>query len=249
MNEPLRKRWLPGRAVVLAVLFGALGMAAVMLLLGPYQSERRTIEDIRRRGGKVDTRYVGPRWLEEQPGELRDLFHRAELVGLSGLKITDADLEQLVGLPQLSIVGLNGTPITDEGLKHLARVSNLKVLTLRDTRVTDAGLKHLAGLPKLEHLTLDETAVTDEGAKQLAKFGSLSALSLNSTQVTDAGVKHLAAMPNLSALSLNSTQVTDEGLEHLAGSRLNYLYMGDTRVTAEGVSRFRKSLPRCVIAK
>ena len=49
-------------------------------------------------------------------------------------------------------------------------------------------------------------------------------------------------------LILHETQVTDAGLEHLKGpTSLEWLFLDNTQVTAEGREMLRKALPNCQI--
>jgi hypothetical protein len=47
---------------------------------------------------------------------------------------------------------------------------------------------------------------------------------------------------------LRGTQVTDAGLVHLEGlDNLDFLYLDNTQVTDEGVTKLQKALPNCKI--
>jgi hypothetical protein len=49
-------------------------------------------------------------------------------------------------------------------------------------------------------------------------------------------------------LYIFDTQITDAGLEHLKGlPRLGFLVLNQTRVTENGIQRFRQVLPKCKI--
>jgi len=47
---------------------------------------------------------------------------------------------------------------------------------------------------------------------------------------------------------LGQTSVTDAGLEHLGGlKQLQYIELGRTNVTGEGVNKLQQALPKCRI--
>lgn len=146
-----------------------------------------------------------------------------------------------------------GTIVTDAGLEHIKELIGLQCLSLENTQVTDTGLRHLAGLKNLGTLDLRGTDVTDAGLEHLKRLARLQDLLLSNTKVTDAGLEHLKGMTSLQWLAVGgslgprgSVQVTDTGLEHLKGlTNLFYLGLWGTQVSAEGVQRFRRALPRC----
>jgi len=65
-----------------------------------------------------------------------------EEVGLFNAKVSDADLENLIYLPNLRRFSLNA-PISDDAVNYLIRLSNLKELYLERTRLTPTGIARL----------------------------------------------------------------------------------------------------------
>jgi internalin A len=59
--------------------------------------------------------------------------------------------------------------VSDAGLEHLQGLENLTTLSLKCTEVSDAGLVHLKGLTKLESLDLSRTQVSSAGVADLQK--------------------------------------------------------------------------------
>lgn len=90
-------------------------------------------------------------------------------LNLSGLDVTDASLDRLKGLTELTRLHLERTKITDKGLHDLEHLVNLEYLNLYGTNITDAGLVNLEGMKKLKHLYLWQTKVTDTGVARLKK--------------------------------------------------------------------------------
>ena len=185
------------------------------------------------------------------PPRSLDLQRRADYLGNSGWKITDAGLVHLNGLAQLETLSLDNTAITGPGLVHLKGLTDLKLLGLRRSQVTDAGLVHLKGLTKLKQLDLWQTQITDNGLVHIKGLTSLQELLLTGCQnVTDAGLVHLKGLTNLQNFSLWAAPVTDAGLVHLQGmTNLKILDLRDTKVTDAGVAELKQALPNCEIKR
>jgi Leucine-rich repeat (LRR) protein len=76
---------------------------------------------------------------------------------------------------------------------------------------------------------------------------NLWTLDLRGTQVTDAGLVDLARLKNLLWLDL-SDHITDAGLPKLESlANLSHLHLAKSKVTAEGVQKLKKALPKCEI--
>ena len=180
-------------------------------------------------------------------------------------KLTDADLDKLVALPDLRAVKLSEQPITDRGFEKLVMgLTKLKSLGLDDTRVTDAvverleeppleelllantkvgdaGSEALARLPKLKRLRLSGTKVTNAGAARLAKSKTLEDLDLSRTAVGDEGLAALCRLPKLVKLNLYTTRVTDGGLASLESLRgLKWLNLDNTAVSDAGLPKLHE---------
>jgi hypothetical protein len=73
-------------------------------------------------------------------------------------------------------------------------------------------------------------------------------LSIGRTRITEAGVKSLGAKPQLTRLALQSLPVADATLAALEPlGNLEVLDLKETRVTAVGIERLQKALPKCKI--
>lgn len=89
------------------------------------------------------------------------------VVSLSANKqVTDAGLEHLKGLKNLTYLSLLGTPVTDVGLEHLKGLTSLTYLNLYNTRVGNAGLENLKSLTNLRVLAVCGAKVTNAGLAQ-----------------------------------------------------------------------------------
>ena len=237
---------------------------ALSVWVVPAERQRRTVAAIEAMGGAVD--YVpflvlvegsgvsDPRESEAFPVTfLRrwlppDYFDEVLTVLLTNIRLTDAGLEHVRGLPSLQTLGLNNTQNTDAALAHFQGRTGLQYLSLGGSEVTDAGLAHMQGLTGLRDLYLGYTQVTDAGLVYLQGLTSLQGLGLDSTQVTDVGLAHLQGLTSLQTLRLDNTQVTDAGLARLQGlTGLRWLDLTKTQVTDAGVAHLRKALPNCSI--
>ncbi len=166
--------------------------------------------------------------------------------------VTDFELETislLGGLEDLNIgygVALGTPRPADLG----AADSEAECRIAGGTRITDLGLAKLSKLEKLQHLDLSGSAITPNGLKSLANLRDLRRLSLwNVKGIDDTAAPYLEALGNLTSLDLSNTAVGDETLGRLSKlSGLRHLYVGETKVTPEGLADFRREHPSSVVS-
>jgi len=140
--------------------------------------------------------------------------------------LTDAELLQIGGLPGVGRVNLRGDSITD------ARVDCLAKLPLTGIELT--------------------RPVPIEALERVARLTKLDALRMvNNRDINDAHVAVVSRMTNLRTLDMNDMNkggITDAGLTRLESLKsLKRLRIRNTRVTAEGVARLQKALPKLKI--
>jgi Leucine-rich repeat (LRR) protein len=146
---------------------------------------------------------------------------------LSRTPVTDAGLEKLRGLQELTTLRLNSTKVTGVGLLELKDLKKLTTLELGDTEVTDAGLRALKELKQLTDLQISGAQLTDKVLGVLREIGVLHAL--NQARGKDGNAKDDAS---IRALNLKDTKVTNEGLKALKGlKKLEYVDFPDKTVT------------------
>jgi serine/threonine protein kinase len=150
------------------------------------------------------------------------------------------EVKSIAELPKESFkvfqVSLAGTDsVTDAALERLANLTELTSLGLDSTQVRGPGLKSLEGMKSLGSLYVAMTPLTDEGLEHLKGLTGLGILFLNGTQVTDAGVAHLRGLTGLHTLNLRHDKVTGQGLENLKG--LKALCLGYTQLNDDGLKR------------
>ncbi len=173
----------------------------------------------------------------------------AVAVDAAKAKLTDADLDRIVALPDLRAVKLSKQPISDAGLQKLTTLKKLKSLGLDETQVTDAGLAALEKLPALEELLLANTQIGDAGVEHLLRLPKLKRLRLAGTKIGDSGAARLANLKTLEDLDLSKTTTGNEGLAALGRlPKLAKLNLWTTRVTDGGLGSL-ESLRRPEVAQ
>lgn len=223
-------------------------------------------------GGKAEVEPGGPAWLRERCGpEPLRLFDR--LVGVSlymkvdahakdyrlNVRIDDAWVERLAGLPDLRRLDLENTnlrgpalkavgtlrgleslnltlcPVTDGFFAPLGELARLRVLGLASTKVTGSGLGGLQGLQQLENLNCHSAPIDDAGLACIGKLGSLLRLEIVHTQFSDGGTEALAGLARLERLQLGSRKASGAGLAVLARlPRLQELDVHDGLLDLQG---------------
>jgi hypothetical protein len=114
-------------------------------------------------------------------------------------------------------------------MKSVKKLRWLHTLYSAGALNNEEGIAHLKEIPQLRQLLIDdhriESTITNEALKHIGEMTSLHLLWIRSASVTDAGLVHLENLPQLKDLVLI-----------------------DTKVTREGVNRFKRALPNCAIA-
>lgn len=119
-GSPSRRRW-ARRIVVSFIAIILLAGAGAFSLWWPWHHDGAAIRMVRRCGGYVDTKTVGPKWLQSMFGQRWGfLLERAgPRCSLWGSTVADADLSALKNLKGLQELHLGGTHVTDAGLERL----------------------------------------------------------------------------------------------------------------------------------
>jgi Leucine-rich repeat (LRR) protein len=189
---------------------------------------------------------------------LRDWKHLRRL-NLRGTKITDNALETIAGLKSLESLDVGSAQLTDAGPEHLTPLANLHRLSLGGNKLTAAGLQFLREEPHLTYLDLSGTQRTDsglwsitltsEGVEAIATVSDLVELNLGGTAISAGGLKTLASLPKLQRLTLEgSKRVGHDAVPVLSSwTRLRWLDVAGTQLTAEDVAALKKALPECRI--
>jgi mono/diheme cytochrome c family protein len=93
---------------------------------------------------------------------LESVKSRIAYLDLSGTQVTDAVVEQLAALPNLTVLKLNSTGIAGNSLKKLATLNNLKLLYLNQTGVNLSQLQALSSSKSLQKVFAFDTPASLE---------------------------------------------------------------------------------------
>ena len=211
--------------------------------------DRKAAEWVLSIGGRVEIVASGKRMQIAAAKDLPAGAWQLDYIGLdNNTKVTDAGLENIKALTNLTGLGLMSTSVSDAGLEYIKSLTSLTYLRVDYAQVSDAGLIHLKALTNLTHLGLSGKQVSDAGLVHLKALSNLTNLELQSASVSDAGLEHLRMLTNLNCLDLSHTKVSDAGLVHLKTlTKLTTLHLGTTKVTLAGVATLQRALPKCEI--
>jgi hypothetical protein len=100
---------------------------------------------------------------------------------LSNTAVTDAGMKHLAEA-RIRMIDLSGTKVGNQGLKELLRIPSLTILNLGNTQITNDGLKFLLDNPNVDSLSLENLNITDEGLKYVGQLTRLKTLWLGATR-------------------------------------------------------------------
>ena len=134
--------------------------------------------------------------------------------GRWGLMLTDINVGKIAALEQLEVLNMGGALVSDAGMNGLEKMVNLSGLDLSRMEITAVGLAPVARLPKLRRLNLSRSLRIDDNAGQyLVAMKELEVLDLSETAVTDTLMQRLEGMRQLKTLLLDGTKVTPARVE------------------------------------
>lgn len=201
-----------------------------------WWSGRQAIRETRRLGGYT---HAGQFFGRADPLAIDAMI---EQIHFQDRAVSDEYLDQFARrFRNVSVLSLRNCQISEAGLNSLRRVPTLRSLVLTKCNVTDAAGDILKDLTQLQELGLNETGITDGTVLKLGALTKLNYLGLSHTAVGDAGIVEFGKLTSLHSLDLSHTGLTDKGLDKLPGlvPRLYFLNIDGTKVTPEGVARFR----------
>jgi Leucine-rich repeat (LRR) protein len=135
-----------------------------------------------------------------------------ESLRLSGVPVTDATLDDIGALGNLSELSLIDAPI-----RRIDAISSLplRVLNLSRLLLSDAAVGPIGRLSALEDFRLASMSLTDAIAPVLSRLSKLQRLDLNYTQITDRTLDFLTNLPDLRRLDVFATSVSEGAVEQL----------------------------------
>lgn len=156
---------------------------ATLKSLGDVRRQRAEVELVRL-GAAVGRRYV--QLGIGTPGSQLYSIHIGEdwRGGREGLR----HLQWMTNVRQITF---EGPKVTDAYLEPIKKLDNLTSVTITEAQVTDRGLVQLAGLSQLQQLRLWYVPIGDGAIGELVKHKGLAELRLIGTHVTAEGVKRL----------------------------------------------------------
>src|SRR6056297_8386 len=86
---------------------------------------------------------------------------------LGGTQITDALVEKLAQLPNLTVLKLDNTVVTGSTIQSLESLAYLKSINLTESQFEDTHLEKLSNFPKLKRVFLYRTNTTSKGVKSI----------------------------------------------------------------------------------
>jgi hypothetical protein len=190
-----------------------------------------------------------------------------------GSRLTDRELPDLAGHPNLTSLNLRRSLVSDDGMASLLRFQKLASVDVSETNVTALGISQLRRLPTLKMLTLDgnqlrqlatvpnqelplvhqlwldSERIDDNAISDLERWEHLDHIAVVRGAITDNGMAELSRVSALrSLLIMDCPGVTDTGLMHLKHHQhLQFLQVVNTGVTPDGGATLQKCLPDCVI--
>jgi hypothetical protein len=196
--------------------------------------------------GKLESRAV------KAANDLPKKLFQVRRVSLAGVKKPLDKLPEL--LSQLSfnefdrLEKLDLSGITGLNYGFLAPIAGLEELSLTNAGLNDDSLSQLPKLPELKRLVLDGNEIRGQGLMALSGQPALVELSLGCPTLIDLTAEKLAELKQVKRLSLSGSSLGDEGIKHLEGLKnLESIDLRQTKVTAAGIDRLQKALPKCKI--
>ncbi|MEP3830944.1 hypothetical protein [Rhodopirellula bahusiensis] len=164
---------------------------------------------------------------------------------LRSLRVDDAHIKRNPIVGDLSTLCLAGCEITSEGLSHQKPIRGLTWCDLSRLPINDADVRRLiSDTNQLDQLSLEATGITNQIANLFRGASQLRELDLSYTAIDDSALASIP--PTVSTLWLTGTRLTDDSIASLAAlPQLKTLDVQRTKITDQGLQRFRQDKPNC----
>ncbi len=110
---------------------------------------------------------IAPDQVEVDLSALQTVRENVIWLSLSGMNLTDDDINVIAALPNLIRLKLDQTNITDAELGTLTNLEHLEYLNVYATSISDEVIEAMTSLPSLQTLILWQTNITDAGIERL----------------------------------------------------------------------------------
>jgi hypothetical protein len=238
----------------LRTLFVLLTIVACLLGFVAFARAPRPIETrIRALGGAVGvshptTAWSTPmQWMDRLFGPF-ERYSEIYSVTVDSDEFEDLDCSAVCELGTLEALEIHSRNITDRGLSSLWRSAKIRELVLECPQISDNGLRSLQELRGLVSLEVSSNHISGQLLSNLDSRTRLRSLALVGERVDDSVCRRAVEFQELSEISLPLSGITDEGLDLLSGHiMLRYLDVTETRVTREGVKRFKSRCPHVIL--
>ena len=172
---------------------------------------------------------------------------------LSDTQASDASMRHLAKLMRLERLFMwDVSQVSDAGVEHLRHLSNLSTVHISNSQITDKSVDVLTRCAKIERLSLQGNRFTDRTFEYASRLHGLKSLVVGSGDVTftDDGLARLEGLTKLERLGIQNSQITDSGIAHLTKlTKLKDLWVGGTRITDRGVAELKRTRPLLSVSK
>ncbi|HEX4130988.1 MAG TPA: protein kinase [Pirellulales bacterium] len=163
--------------------------------------------------------------------------------------VDDALVAQMVTWPLLPAnVVVTGAEITDAAVRTLAgRFQGMQALSASETSITGEGFDAFKG-KAIGYLNLSGCRLSAKGFAAICDLKTINKLLLGGCPLKADDLADLSRHTELVELHLDYSKITDAGLRHLEPlTALTTLTLTGTQVSAAGVAKLQKALPKCKI--
>lgn len=181
-----------------------------------------------------------------------DLSHLDRLKWINmPLQIEPADVKWLSRQNGVVGIGLCGSKMDKAGFSELGALSNLQWIILSELECSEASIKTWPRLPEIREVHLDRNRLAEKWLEHLCelRLSRLERMFLADTTIGDGAIRVLCDAYDPVLLDISGVRtVTDQSVEAIGREkRLQFLFVGDSGISADGVSALKSLLPDCTV--
>jgi len=242
-----RRRWAK-RIVVAVVAFIILAGAAGVSVWYPWHREQAAVKMVRRCGGFLNMKTIGPHWLQTLLGrEGGFLLERVDKVHLGNMRltVTDTDVVAVDGLAQLQSLDLGSTQVTDAG-RAVEGSAGIAAAGAWFHAGDGRGFGASEGSQAIARLTSRWHQGDRRGTEIPEEPERIAIVKPWRHKCDRRGTGIPENLNRLQSLAIVQTAVTDAGLEGLKDIKgLRWVNPTGVKVTDAGVAALKRALPNC----